>query len=324
MGDDTLSQLSKMNVARLDTFTNSLQDTQEASKFIDDMLKANQVAVSQEKLQSEAEDNSAMGIQIRTRKLETRKEVKSEKAKRVEESVLVRKDDADGLADGFSQRQGNREYRIDPRLLSQLAEDVGIGIHEDSNPHDLINFVNQRMTVDGQIPDAAIVDKAFEFLLETTRHQLATVKEPQQRERLEKIQQRIESAKFKHFENNASAIQVAQKVIGAVDAVVEITGQPVKETLGRCRDMVDNADNFFPTFLKLYKDKGYKAMMLESKTIITFVGGHLKRKNLENAELMQLARTARKVQGWLGVFRQAKVHIPTMESYLSLNGVLAA
>ncbi len=80
--------------------------------------------------------------------------------------MLIRKEDADGLADGFSQRHGNREYRLNPHLLSQLAEDVGIGIHEYSNIDEMISFIRLRMTIDNQKPDVAIIDKAFEFLIE--------------------------------------------------------------------------------------------------------------------------------------------------------------
>jgi hypothetical protein len=320
MAEDSLSQLSKTNLTRLDTFASSLQETQEAGRSIEEMLKANQIAASQDKLQSEAEDNSAMGIQIRTQKLEKKKEVKTEKAKQVQESILVRKEDADGLADGFSQRQGNREYRIDPRLLSQLAENLGIGIHENSNPDEMIAFIRRHMTIDGQSPDVAIVDKALEFLLEVAHHQLATAMGPA-KERLTNIYKRLETAKFKHFENNAAAIQVAQKIIGAVDAVVEKTGQTVKETLDRYREVVHNPPDL-QALRKFYESKGYKAMILELKGLNTYLGGNFKRTNLESPELSQLANAARKMQALLGVFRQSKAHIPTMESYLSLNGVI--
>jgi hypothetical protein len=278
------------------------------------------VIASQEKLLDEALDNSAMGIQIRTQKLEKKKEVKTEKAKQVKESVLVRKEDADGLADGFSQRQGNREYRLDPRLLSQLAEDLGIGIHEKSNPDEVIAFIRRRMTVDGQIPDVAIVDKAFEFLLEATYAYLAMAM-GEAKEKLETIYKNLESAKLKHFAEHADNIQVTQKIIGAVDAVVEKTGQSVKETLDRYRDVVHNPPDL-QTLRKFYEAKGYKAMILELKGLNTYLGGNLKRKNLESPELAQLAIAVRKMQGLLGVFRQTKAQIPSMESYLALNGVL--
>lgn len=322
MAEESLSQMSKMNVARLDTFTNSLQETQEAGKLVDEVLKASQVVVNREKLQDEAEDNSAIGIQIRTQKLERKKEVKTDKAKEVEESILVRKEEADGLADGFSQRHGNREYRIDPRLLSQLAEDLGIGIHEHSNPDEIISFIRRRMTVDGQSPDVAIIDKAFEFLLESTRTQLATAKDTA-KARFENLHKKIEAAQFKHFEAHAAEIQVAQKIIGAVDAVVEKTGQTVKETLDRYRDVVHNPPDL-QTLRKFYEPKGYKALLLECEGLSTYLGGNFKRANLEIPEIAQLVSAARTMQALKGVFYQSKTHISTIESYLTLNGVLAA
>jgi LPS O-antigen subunit length determinant protein (WzzB/FepE family) len=314
MSDESLSHLSKMNVARLDTFTDSLEDTQEASKLLEDMLKANQVAVSQDKLQDESEDNSAMGIQIKTRKLENKKETKTEKAKQVRESVLVRKEDADGLADEFSQRQGNREYRIDPRLLSQLAEDLGIGIHENSHFDEMVSFIRRRLTVDGQSPDVAIVDKAFEFLLETARSHIITATGPA-KERLANIYRKLEDAKFKYFENHATEIQVAQNIIGAVDAVVERTGQTVKEALDRYRDVVHNPPDI-QTLRKFYQIKGYKAMILELKGLSSYLGGNFKRTNLENPELMQLASAAKKMQAILNIFRLSEDHSRRIVKYL--------
>jgi type III secretion protein W len=320
MADDSLSHMSKTNLTRLDTFTNSLQETQEAGKMIEEMLKANQMEASKDKLQNEAEDNSALGIQIRTRKLEARKEIKTEKAKEAKESVLIRKEEADGLADGFSQRHGNREYRIDPRLLSQLAEDVGIGINENLHPDELISFVRRRLTVNGESPDVAIVDKALEFLLEALRVQLATAKD-NAKERLENIYKKIEVAKGKYFESHAVEIQVAQKIIGAVDAVVETTGQTIKETLDRYRFLVHNPLDIH-AFRKLYESKGYRELRKELDGLSSYLGGNFKRANMEGPEIAQLARSARQMQAVLGVFRQAKVQIPTMKAYLRLHDTL--
>lgn len=323
MADDaSLSQLGKSNMARLDTFKTSLQETQDAGRSIEDANKVAQVVASLDKLQDEALDNSAMGIQIRTQKLEKKKEVRTEKAKQVEESVLVRKEDADGLADGFSKRQGNREYRLDSRLLSQLAQDVGIGINEESNLDQMIAFIRGRMTVDGKSPDVAILDKAFEFLIEAVRAQIAAESDQFAKERLNKILKNIEAAKLKHFKAHADKIQVAEKIIGAVDAVVEATNQTLAETLERYRDIVHNPPDL-QTLRKFYEGKGYKAMMLELKGLNTYLGGNLKRTNLEGPELAQLRGSVIKMQSLLGIFRQAKAHTTTIESYLDLNNVFS-
>ena len=85
---------------------------------------------SQDTLKDLMEDHSALRIAIKSEKrLEKGIDKKVEKAKETKESVLVRKEDADGLAGDFSQRQGNREYHLDPVILSILAaEELGQGI----------------------------------------------------------------------------------------------------------------------------------------------------------------------------------------------------
>lgn len=320
---DSMSQMSRAGAARMTSFTEGLKETQEASQTASVELEQSAQAASGEKLQAEGEDRSAMGIMIRTKKLERKQEMKTEKAKQAKESVLVRKEDAEGLADQFSQRQGNREYRIDAHLLTQLvAEELGAGINENSEPDDIINLMRKRMTVNGQAPDVAIVDKAFEFLLEVSSLQLNKVTGPD-KERVSKIFTRIETAKNRHYEANAIEIQVAEKIIGAVDAVVEKTGQTVKEALDHYRDVVHNPPDL-QTLRKFYETKGYKVMVLELKGLSTYLGGNLKRTNLDNPELAQLAIAARKMQALLGVFRQSKAHVPIIESYLDLNGILTA
>lgn len=313
MTDETLSQLSKLNVARMDRFTDSLEGTTEVSKSLDEMLKAAQAVASEGKLQSEAEDNSAVGMQIKTQKLQKKEEVKTQRVKNVEESVLVRKEDADGLADGFSQRQGNREYRINPRLLSQLAEDLGIGIHENSGLEEMINFIRRRLTVDGESPDVSIVDKAFEFLIEASTAQLATAQGPA-KDRLELIKQRLENAKIRHFEAHAAEIQVTQKIIGAVDAVVEKTGEIVKETLTRYRDIVHNPPDI-QALRKFYQAKGYKALRAEWEGLNSYLGGNFKRTEL-GPELSQLSNATKKMQAILGVFRLTKEHSKRIVKYI--------
>ena len=321
MSDTSMSQSTSL-AARQAIFNASIKETQKTGETLSTALTANQTDASQEKLQVEAQENSAMGILIRTKKLERKQEFKTEKAKHAQQSVLVRKEDADGLGDQFSQQRGNREYHLDPLLLSQLAEDLGEGINEKSDPGEIIALIRRRMTIDGQNPDVAIVDKAFEFLLHAASTQLGKAAEGD-KERIEKIIKKLELAKEKHFESNSIEIHVAQKIIGAVDAVVANTGQTVKEALDHYRDVVHNPPDM-QALRKFYETKGYKAMVHELKGLSSYLGGNFKRINLDSPELAQLAGAARKMQGILGVFRQSKIHIPTMESYLRLNGVLEA
>lgn len=321
---ENLGEMRKANAAEQASFTQSIQETQQTHSEHEAMLTANKMDASQDKLLAEAEDNSAMGIMIKTEKLVKKQATKkAEKVKHAQKSVLVRKD-ADGLAGDFSQRRGNREYHLDPLLLSVLAaEELGEGITPDSTPDEVIALIRRRMTNKGELPDVAIIDKTFEFLLEVTGIQLKTVNE-KDKPRLTAIHEKLEAAKNKHFEAHAVEIQVAQKIIGAVDAVVETTGKTVNATLEHYRDIVHNPPNL-QTLWKSYEDKGgYRAMALEFKGLSSYLGANFKRGNIENPELFQLASAARKMQALLGVFRQSKVHVPTMESYLQLNGILIA
>lgn len=323
MSDDAnWSQMSKASVARHLNFANSIEATQSASQFIEETAKATQADVTLEKLLDETLDNSAMGIQIRTKKLEKKKELKTEKAKQAQESVLVRKEDADSLADGFSQRQGNREYHLDRRLLSELVESLGVGINEESSLDELIGYIRHRLMIDGRPPDPAIIDKAFEFLVEVLRLQMTKASDERVKERLFKILKNMESAKLKHFSAHADKIQVAEKIIGAVDAVIETTKQGLEETLDRYRDIVHNPPDL-QELRKHYQVIGYRLMMLEMKGLNSYLGGNLKRADLEGPELAQLRKTVLKMQSLIWIFRQTKAHIPTMESYLNLNHVLS-
>jgi hypothetical protein len=317
-----MSQLSGMNTARQSTFGDSIKATQKTESNLSTVLEANQEEASQEKLQLESEENTPMGMLIKTEKLVRKQDVKTEKAKKAQGSVFVRKEE-DELADQFSGRQGNREYHLDPLLLSLLAQNMGLKITEDSEPDEVISIIRTVMTVDGQEPDVSIVDKTFDFLLEFAQSKASTA-EGDEKTRLTNIYKKIEIAKNKHFESNTIEIQVAHKIIGAVDAVATTTGMSIKETMDRYRDVVHNPPDI-QSLRKYFEAKGYKSMILELKGLNTYLGGNLKRTNLENPELAQLAGAARKMQGLLGVYRQAKINqTTTMESYLELNGVIAA
>lgn len=306
---------------RLALSKTTLEGTLKSAESLNEAIKNNQQAANIDRMDDAAEENSVRGITKKTSKLEKSHSQKTTKAKRAQESVLVRKDDADGLADQFSRRQGNREYHLDATRLSQLvAEDLGAGINENSQPDEIIAIIRRRLTTDGQTPDVAIVDKAFEFLLE-----VGSIKLQQStgvdKTRIEKINKKIELAKGRHFEANAIEIQVAQKIIGAVDAVVQKTGQTVKETLDRYRDVVHNPPDL-QSLRKYYETKGFQAMVLELKGLSSYLGGNFKRFNLENAELAQLAAAAKKMQALLNVFRQTQSQVSVISIYLKTKGKL--
>lgn len=323
MAGESISQVSRLNTDRMLDKQRTLEATQEAMNLINANIEATQEDALGS-LQDECEAMASKAAKTNKRLERSPTAAKTEKAKRAQESVLVRKEDADSLAGEFSQRQGNREYRLKPATLSQLIyEELGVGIHEDSHPDQIIAIVRKRLFDSGEAPDVAIVDKAMEFLLEAVQSQMK-YSVGDDKTRLEKIHKKIETAKNKHFESHAVEIQVAQKIIGAVDAVVETTGQTVKEALDHYRDVVHNPPDI-QTLRKFYEGKGYKAMVLELKGLSTYLGGNFKRTNLDNPELAQLAAAARKMQALLGVFRHSKtLRGTTMMTYLKSKGQLAA
>lgn len=262
-------------------------------------------------------------IAIRQKKLLRPTDARSiERTKRVQGSIFIRKGEADELADQFSGRQGNKEYHLDPRLLSHLAEEeLGVGIDEETSPDKIIEIIQNRMTVQDRVPDVSIVDKAFEFLIEVAEQKLknaATEDKP----RISKMLEHLTTGKNKHLERHKIDIEVAQKIIGAVDAVSRETGMDLSEVLGLYRNRIHNPPDL-QTLRKYYEEKGYKFMKLELKGFSSFVGKDFKRKDLENAELNQLAQSVRQMQALLGVVRQAKNRCPIMEHYLEVNGILS-
>jgi hypothetical protein len=347
MGPESLSQMSKITAAEVAESQEAIKETLEASQTLELLQEeAVQDEMSPAALRDEMEGNfTAAGIAKRTTKLEPRSEVKkSEKAKQVEESVLVRKD-ADDLADQFSRRQGNREYHLDPKVLSQLAvEELGAGITERSTLDEVIQLIRRRMSVGGQPPDVAIVDKAFEFLLEATRMLLGKTSNEKEQKRLSGIINILENAKNKHFKEQNHAITdhkgnevvvnditTAHHIIGAVDEVAKATGKTVKETLDYCRNVVHNPSPEEQMRLMLHTPDGktyklYKDLVAELKALNAYVGGDLRKpsQHMEHPEMHQLITAAKMAQTALSPFRLTKAKIPTAESYLKLNHVLTA
>lgn len=316
------SQTGPISAPYLSAFSESIKETLEVSQTAATEIMESAQDDSEKDLQTEQSENTFAHIPSKQLKKSKSESVKVERAKNVQESILVRKEDADGLADQFSQRQGNREYRLDPRLLSALLTDeLGVSINAEADEEALIAAVRAKLTVNGQNPDVAMVDKALEFLLESSRAQLPKIVGPA-KEQLGRIIAKLETARYYYRETHAVEIRVAEKIIGAVDAAVETSHQNIHETLGRYREMVHTPPDL-QTLRKAYEAKGYKYMMLELKGLSAYLGANLKREHLENPELFQLASSARKMQALLQVFRQAKNSIPAMESYLAAQGLWA-
>lgn len=313
---DSISRNLTNSLQESEAFESGLDETIASSKEVDQALKENAMDAAADTLLNEATDNSAVAIQNKTLKIVEKRDAKIEKAKDVQESVLVRKEDADGLANEFSKQ--NREYRLKTDLLSTLAQAIGVGIREDSSPDEVLAFVLHRMRSEEADTDPAIVDKTLEFLLEVVTAQINRAPKGPIKTRLQTIFNAIKMAKENHYKANASKINTAAKIIGAVDSVIEETGQSMSETLEHYRAIIHNPPEL-QAMRKLYEEKGYEAMLKELKGLSRYLGTNFKRNNLENAELAQLANAARKMQALIGVYRQAKTTIGTIEHYLDIH-----
>lgn len=318
MPDDTVT----INTAGHDRFQSGLEATQKSSEAFGQMQEINTQITTEESMKEalQTDESGVNMLKHQEKELRAKKKPKVEETKGIQESVLVRKGDADALAEGFCKRQGNIEYHLAARLFSELAQSLGGKINENSQPDEIISFIRRQLTVDGQSPDAAIVDKAFEFLIEVAAGQMSK-STGETKERFGNILIKIESAKVKHFEAHAVDIQVAQKIIGAVDAVVKETGQTVKQTLDHFRDLIHNPPTL-QEVRKSYEAKkgGYNEMMNEFKPLNTYLGSNFKRPDLEGPEIARLASTTRMMQAIIDVFRLTKGSLIVIEKYLNKMG----
>lgn len=300
-------------------FAELIEGLQEAYAEFKDSLRAAQDDANQDSLKNSLPDDdvTALGISIKTKKLERRSEMK-ERAQRVEESVLVRKEAADDLADQFSKRDDNREYHLPVEQFSRLAQELGVGLNENLSAEQMIAFLRTQMKAAATQADPAFVDKAFQFLIEVARQQ-AQQASGIVRERFLKIEQKLMEAQEKHFSAYRVEIQVTKKIIGAVDAVVNATGQAIQATLEHYRDIVHNPPDTVALY-RHYQPQGYRAMVKEFQGLSRYLGENLKRV-LENPELGRLNTAAKKMQAILGVFKDAKVRSRVVYAYLKSQGL---
>lgn len=315
MGPDSLGPSNYSSDVAENAAENAILTTQKESAELKSQEKNAQDDANQASLSQENIDNITFGRETEKPLTPAKKEVRSERIKEVEESVLVRKDDAEGFAKSFS--QNNREFRLTVELLKQLANHIGVGINEDLTSDQLIEFIRDRMKgIDGEDPDPVRVDKAFDFLIEFAKSQRdKSTHEP--KERLSKIYNNLIDGKRKYNEYNGPAIQVGYKIIGAADAVATNTGEGIELALKDCRDIVHNAPGI-PQLRKELETIGYEKTLQKFKGLSGYLTGNFVRPDLEHGELAQLFQAARKMQGILGVYRQAKVVLQTLENYVSL------
>lgn len=302
------------NARILETFqAEALENVQEAA------AQADQVE-SKERL-GDSEDVINIGARFE-KTLKAGKSDKLEKAQKAQESVLIRKDEADGLAGEFSGRDGNRQYRLNSDQLSLLLQGLVEEITPESSVSAVISRVQNGLAVGGRLPDVGQVDKAFDFLLEVLKIQIGKEKSPEFKAQFQAIYDKVSAAKAQHMVDNQAAIEEAHKIIGIADIIVESGKTDTPEALAHLRDVIHNPQDLSAKFT-YYRSKGYtyKEIKGEIDSILHLLGKEFKRVDIPTAEMDALMKETRKSQAILQIFRHFKKASALGERLFDLQGL---
>jgi hypothetical protein len=301
----------------------ALKRAEQSDAILDRNISENQADASEDALAALFKGNTTTGDNIPSKRLSERKpkdEIRAERIADVEESVLVRKEDAEGFAQDFSGKNPN--YLLDITLLIKLVQSLGLGINEETSPQEIIAAIRQEMTVGGKSPSPAVVDKVFEFLLETTQTQMKRSTIEADKASLGAIYKKIEVAKGQYFEQYAKEIQAGHNIIEPIHAAIKGTDENISVTLDQYVNIVHNPVDL-PTLRKGFETMNYETMVNHVKKLSRYFREDFQRNDMENPELMQLMRAVKQLQAIIGVYRQSQTQIPVLDSYLELTGVLA-
>jgi len=298
-------------------FQASIKETQEADAASDNAISSGGQEASKEDLEAMLKANT-LGGAIKNQRLVKPPEIKkTEKAKEAQESVLVSKEEADSLADGFNRREGNRDYNLDPRRLSALAQLIGSEINEDTNTDSIIEAIRRSLAEEGKEPDPALIDKTLEFLVEVARTKVTTAK-GDKKNILQKILNQLESAKTNYFTNYKDQIETSQRIMPAVAAMSQVSAQDHGDTLAYYKNAIYNPQDIH-AIQKQYEKIGEAAMKAQIKTFIHLIGKDLKNTRMEVAEMVNLNIEVRKMQAFLGVTRETRKQLALLNRLLEQN-----
>ncbi len=250
-------------------------------------------------------------------KPKTAKIVRKEAARK----ALTSSELTDQFSQSFASQTGNIQYRLPVNVLKSLAKQLGTEIHEEIEPDELIALVTQQLRREIN-PDACHIHKVLQFLKGITQASLAEAT-PEERIRLEKIQEVINTTTDQYAAVHEDEIKLAEKLIGAANAVVDSTKSQmdVKEVLDRYRSFIHSSTPpDIQVLRRYYEKKGYATMQNEFEGLGKFIGANLKRMVIENPELVRFGKGVRLMQAVQGVFRQAKATKNACMSYLRSQG----
>jgi len=284
------------------------------SEIEDDVLFDAVQADSKSALASDVDENSAAGLLAKTKKLVPETKVKSKHLLKAEKGFFTRKE-TDNLADGFSNREDNRDYHLPPSALSRLAISLGEVITPDTPYEEIVRVVHTELTEGKKNPDVSQVDKALDFLLEVVQIKL-NLAEGLQATFLEKLHENIATTKIRHYEIFRAEIETAHNIIGAASALVT-ENRSTAESLDHLRKMINEPQDVHTKYKYYIEDCGYSYVEVRAEFKLLFhYMGCLVKKKLENPHLKQLLEEIKVLQSVLGVYKQSEREFNSMSIYL--------
>lgn len=318
----------------------------EAVEEVSAQVYAKQVEV-QEELSEDARDVYNFFAQMRAgaKPIEERTEKRTKEAEKVSSllSVLLRKDMED-LAEGFSERDDNKPYRFDKTRLALLAQALGVDITGATSLDEILEIVTAALTIKGQAPDVAQIDKALDFLLEVSNKKLGELEKQEKEAQDPKVKegltnavadsrsliQQLQATKQVHNERHKQAIETGHEFIELADTVVKLREGKLTdlekvstpEALDRIRGMIFNPQEL-TTIFGYYQSKGYtfKEIRDEVRSILNYLGDELKVGDIEPAKLNALMKETRRSQAILQIFRHFNNRMKLIESLCEMQGV---
>lgn len=198
-----------------------------------------------------------------------------------EESVLVRKDNADAFAQQFNQGR-NQQFGFTTEQLSQLAQSLGKNITPDSDVASILNYIREEIgKTQSQPAQPAQINKVLEFLIEFSKHSAKSSKDSQAKGEFEGIQKNLEKAQIEYQSDPhiKAAIQETDRYIelAAVRAESGVSVN-VAESMQEVREMIHNPPEFAVLFKKFSQTgKPVETAKMELNAILHTIGVNLKR-----------------------------------------------
>lgn len=295
---------------------------------------AKKVGVERDESVAQAQDDAndmEVNTSVQLKKAEGKEKLKTDKAEKAQESVLVRQE-AEELAGRFSQK--HPQFQLNKGKLADLAEGLGTHIKGDTAPEAIITHIQVTMSENGRLPDVAQVDKALQFLIEVMQSKVDAAPAGPQKDNFTTILGNLKQARTTHEEmetelpsgkvlKNKDAIIEAEHTIGVAGVITKLEGGvSLPEAMTHVREMIHNPQEL-KAKLNYYRAKYSLApepIKNEIREILHYIGDQLRsrlkdeagsksRPEMENPEMNVLMTETKKDQAILQIIRQGdKAH----------------